>query len=119
MAKNEVYKRGDFLPLPVPADTASGAPVGIGGFVGVTQTAEGEGGHDEGYANVALCGVWDVSVTGAVASVGLPVYITSANALTTTRVANKLFGHAMETKAAGAGIIAVRVVGHNSGIAEA
>lgn len=119
MAKNEVFKRGDFLALPVTADTPSGSPVSVGGLVGVAQTAEGEGGHDEGFANVALCGVWDVSVTGAIASVGLPVYITSAYALTTTRVGNKLFGHAMETKAAGAGIIAVRVCGHNSGIVEA
>lgn len=118
MAKNEVFKRGDFLNLPVPADTASGAPVGIGGLVGVTQTAEGEGGHNEGYANVALTGVWDVPVTGAIASVGLPVYITGANVVTATRVGNKLFGHAMETKAAGTAVIRVRVCGHNSGIAE-
>jgi hypothetical protein len=56
-------------------------------------------------------GVFTVSVTGAIASVGLPVYITSATgALVVAPGAGiQLFGHALATKGAGAGNIPVRL----------
>jgi hypothetical protein len=49
--------------------------------------------------------------TGAIASVGLPVYITSATgALVVAPGADiQLFGHALATKGAGAGVIPVRL----------
>ena len=58
-----------------------------------------------GNATVALGGAFDVTVTGAVASVGLPVYINSSTyALVVAPGAGiQLFGHALQTKGAGAG----------------
>jgi predicted RecA/RadA family phage recombinase len=109
MARNEKFHDAERLSLPVPADTASGAPVLVGSLVGVTQTKEGGGGNDDGYATVWTKGAFDLSVTGAVASVGLPIYITSANALTTTATANTLFGYALATKGTGAGVIPVKI----------
>ena len=58
--KNEVFypnDPADKLSLPVPADTASGAPVLVGSLPGVTATAEGEGGNVDGNASVWLAGV--------------------------------------------------------------
>lgn len=115
MAKNEVYKYGDWLSLPVPAGTLSGDPRLVGHLAGVAQTAVAEGGNPAGHASMALTGVFDLSVTGAVASVGLPIYITSAHALTTTATGNHLFGHALATKAAAAGVIPVRLIGNSNG----
>jgi predicted RecA/RadA family phage recombinase len=115
MATNELYKYGDWISLPVPADLASGAPVLVGHLAGVAQTKEGEGGNADGFASIALTGAFNLSVTGAIASVGLPVYITAAHALTTTATANHLFGHALATKGAGAGVIPVRLVGNSNG----
>lgn len=109
MALNEVLRDADHLSLPVPADTPAGAPVKVGGLVGVTQTAEGEGGNTDGHATVWLKGAHALSVTGALAAVGTPVYITSSNTLTATATDNTLFGHALETKGSGAGVITVRV----------
>jgi hypothetical protein len=50
-------------------------------------------------------------VTGAIASVGLPVYITSATGalVVAPGVGIQLFGHALDTKGAGAGTIRVRL----------
>lgn len=107
MATNVHYAKGDNLSLPVPADTASGAPVHVGDLNGVAMTAEGEGGNASGSASVQLVGVFDLTVTGAVAAVGDPVYI-AAGALNVTNT-NPLFGHALATKAAAAGVIPVRV----------
>lgn len=115
MSTNEVKKYDDFLSLPVPADTPSGAPVLVGQLCGVTTTKEGEGGNADGFASVTLVGRHNLSVTGAIASVGLPVYITGANALTATASGNHLFGHALATKGSGAGVIPVRLCGHSNG----
>lgn len=109
MARNEKFHDAERLSLPVPADTASGAPVKVGSLVGVTQTKEGGGGNAENYATVWMKGAFDLSVTGAVASVGLPVYITSANALTMTATDNTIFGYALATKGSGAGVIPVKI----------
>lgn len=109
MATNTVFEDGDYLSLPVPTDTASGAPVKVGSLVGVTQTAEGEGvGNADGFASVMLKGVHDITVTGAVTNVGDPVYITSGNAVNVTNT-NTLFGYALETKGATAGVIRVKL----------
>jgi predicted RecA/RadA family phage recombinase len=105
--RNAVFNEATKLSLPVPNNTVSGAPVKVGSLIGVTATAEGEGGNAEGYASVWRQGAYDLSVTGAIASVGLPVYITSSNTLTATAGSDTLFGYALETKGAAAGVIRV------------
>lgn len=109
MATNTVFEDGDYLSLPVPASTASGAPVRVGGLNAVTQTAEGEGGNAAGFASCMLKGVHELDVTlAAAADAGDPVYITSANALTDTATGNSVFGHLVEDLAA-TGAARVRV----------
>lgn len=115
MAKNEVFNEGDQVSLPVTADTPSGSPVQVGELVGVALCKEGEGGNADGFATVALKGVYNVTVTGALATYGLPVYITSAYALVITTTGNRLFGHSMGTKAGGAGTVAVRLAHNGTG----
>lgn len=131
MAKNVVWKDADYLSLPVPTGTLSGSPVRIGSLNGLTQTDEGSveiaranaiapnystsngaSGNKAGWASVALKGAARVEVTGAIATVGLPVYIVTATnklVVTDNTGANPLFGHALGTKAAGAGDIIVRI----------
>lgn len=131
MAKNVVYKDADYLSLPVPTGMLSGSPVRIGGLNAVTQTDEGSveiaranaiapnystsngaSSNKAGWASVALKGAARLSVTGAVTVVGAPIYIvTSSNALVVTdnSGANPLYGHALGTKASGAGEIIVRI----------
>lgn len=115
MATNEVFKYGQWVSLPVTADTPSGSPVVVGELVGVAQTAEGEGGNADGFASVALEGAFEVQVTGAVASYGLPIHITSAYALDVTATGDRLFGHSLGTKGAALGPLVVRLVGHAHG----
>lgn len=107
MATNVHYAKGDNLSLPVPAGTTSGTPVHVGDLNGVAMTNVSEGGNPSGSASVQLVGVFDIEVTGAVANVGDPVYIASG-ALNVTNT-NPLFGHALATKGAAAGVIPVRV----------
>lgn len=109
MAINEKFRDADHLSLPVPADTAAGAPVRVGGLNGVTQTKDGEGGNPDGYATVWLKGAHEFTTAFAVASIGLPIYITSANALTEVSTGNSLYGHALTTKAAASGPLTVRI----------
>lgn len=109
MARNEVLRDGDHISLPVTADTPEGSPVIVGSIVGVAQTAEGEGGNPDGYASVLTKGVHEFTVTGAFASYGLPVYITSAYALTATSSGNTLFGYSMGTKGSGSGLLNVKI----------
>lgn len=122
MARNEVYKNADYLSLPVPTGTLSGAPVRIGGLNGVAQTNEASvdlagltptspyneapSSNEAGYASIALVGAFRIPVATTTAlAVGAPVYITPANALTTTDAsgANALFGHALSVKGTTAG----------------
>lgn len=107
MAKNRVYEDGKQLYLPVIAGVVSGGPVIVGMIPGVALTSR----DADGFATVQTDGVFNVSVTGAIASVGLPVYITSATgALVVAPGAGiQLFGHALATKGAGAGTIPVRI----------
>lgn len=120
MAKNEIYKEANNLSLPVPVGTKSGDPVRIGGLNGVAQVDEPTaylatltGGYNEspssnkpGYASIKLNGAHRFPVATATAlAVGAPVYITPANALTTTdnSGANALFGYALSVKGTTAG----------------
>lgn len=107
MAKNKRYEDTGTLYLPVIAGVVSGGPVVVGMIPGVATTDR----DADGFATVETAGTFDVSVTGAIASVGLPVYITSATgALVVAPGAGiQLFGHAMATKGAGAGTIPVRI----------
>lgn len=120
MAKTEHFRDCDTLSLPVPEGTKAGSPVKVGGITGVTETdrANGSGnpvlgsyafggGNADGYATVRTQGAHRLSVTGAVAAVGDPVYITSGNALNVTATGNTLFGYALATKGAAAGVIVV------------
>lgn len=127
MARNEVFKEANYLSLPVPTGTLAGSPLRIGGLNVVTQTAEASvivppmfpnyngpatpSSNEAGYASCALIGGFNfplASGTGAVA-VGDPIYITSGNVLTTTASGNQVYGHALSTKASGAGNVIVRL----------
>lgn len=113
MAKNEIYKYGQWVSLPVTADTPSGSPVLVGELVGVAQTKEGEGGNADGFASVALEGAFQVTVNGAIASYGLPIYIAPDYSLHSADAATRrYFGQSLGTKAAGAGLLTVRLAGH-------
>lgn len=113
MARNEVFRSGSKLSLPVSADLASGSPVRVANVInGVTQTKEGEGGNADGYATVWTEGVHSLSVTGTVGSIGLPIYINaSTGALGITATAGLyLFGYSMSLKSAsGAGDVDVLI----------
>ena len=109
MAVNEKFRYGDHLSLPVPTGVKSGAPVLVCALPGVAQTDEGGGGNAAGYATVWLHGVFDLTVGDAIDAVGKAVYITAAGALTNVATGNTLFGHALATKAAAAGVIPVKI----------
>jgi predicted RecA/RadA family phage recombinase len=110
MARNRVLARGNELTLPVLAGVVSGSPVVVGMLVGVALTSR------DGNCNAVIKtdGVWLVSVTGAVANVGAPIYINSVTyALTVAPgIGVQLWGHALDTKGAGTGTIRVRVAHH-------
>ena len=130
MAKNEVFKDSEGLSLLVPTGTKSGAALRIGILNAVAQTDEGSQtnsnyvfagvaqptggiGNAAGYASVKTTGSWILQVTGATtvtAGVLTPVYITSANALTTTASGNFLFGVALRAKSAPLGPVLVRIL---------
>ena len=107
MATNEAFDDADNLYLPVIAGVVSGSPVIVGMIPGVALGPR----DSANSAMVATKGAYKVSVTGAIATVGLPVYITSATgALVVAPGAGiQLFGHALATKAGGAGVIPVRL----------
>jgi hypothetical protein len=114
MARNEVFRDADYLSLPVPDGTVSGAAVRIGELNGVTATAEGGGGNSPGYASVWLRGAHDLLVaTSTTRGVGDPVYITAGGVLTPAsadgETDNGLFGHALSPKDAEPGLVSVRL----------
>lgn len=108
MAKNEHFRDADNLSLPVPDDTPTGTPVLVGELVGVTLTAEGEGGNDPGFATVRRKGAFRLEVAGA-RTVGQPVHITGSGSLTGTAGDNTLFGYALADKPSGSGVIPVAI----------
>jgi predicted RecA/RadA family phage recombinase len=110
MARNRVLETGKTLTLPVLAGTVSGSPVIAGMIPGVALTNRDSNGN----ATVQTDGVFLLSVTGALAAPGLPVYIVSATyALVVAPGAGiQLFGHSLDTKGAGAGNVRVRIAQH-------
>lgn len=114
MATNERYRDGDHLSLPVPSGMVSGSSVKVGSIMGVTQTDRASatnfgGGNPVGFATVWTEGVFDLTVVGAIANVGDPVYIVTAdNSLTATASGNTLFGYALATQA-GTGVVPVKI----------
>lgn len=103
-SKNNVIAQG--LPTGTAAGAKAGDPVRNGGLNGANLWGTGAGqGVPAGstYGMLALDGVivTDVNVGTAVKE-NDPIYITSANALTTTATGNTLFGYADEPSATGA-----------------
>lgn len=128
MATNERFRPGDKVSLPVPSGTKSGDPVRVGGLNAVAATDRAKvdvsptnangtpntsynygGGNPTDHASCWLDGAHEFTVAFAVASVGLPIYITSANALSATATDNQLYGHALTTKGAPSGPVTVRI----------
>lgn len=112
MAKNERFDAVGTLYLPVISGTVSGGPVCVGLLPGVAITDRDAAGN----ATVKTEGAFDLSVTGAMASVGLPVFINPATGALTVAAGTGLvvFGVNLATKGSGAGVIPVRV-GYPSG----
>lgn len=113
MAKNGRYPNALHIELTAPYDVASGAPVRVGSICGVAQIDAKAGER----VTVWLDGSWEVDVTGAVASEGLPIYITPAGALNVTATGNFLWGISLGTKAAAAGPLEVAPIGYTTQIA--
>lgn len=132
MATNETFRDADFLSLPVPSGTKSGAPLRLGAAAtglnvvattdrantsvpptnsdGTLNTAYNKGGgNPDGNASVVAKGAHVFTVDFAVANVLDPIYITSANALSGTASGNQLYGHALTTKTAPSGPLTVRI----------
>lgn len=115
MATNSRFGGNRTRSLPVASGVESGAPVKVGSLLGVALTDRGDGGNKPTHATVALDGGWDLSVTGALAAAGTPVYITSGGALTATATDNTVFGHSIPgatadgTKGSGAGVVTVEI----------
>lgn len=110
MATNEILRYADHVTLPVPSGTKTGDPVKVGSLVGVAQTDRDANGN----ATVWRKGSFELTVDGAVAAVGTPVYVagdgtTRITGLTATSTGNTLFGYAHATKGAASGPLAVIV----------
>lgn len=119
MAANEIHDTLHSISVPVPAETPAGVPVRLGALNGFTEGAEGSLiGTAAGHATVNFDGVFKVDVDGELAK-GDVVYITSANALTTTATGNHSFGVSISDKGAGVGpaVIAVAKFGVNAAAA--
>jgi len=105
MAKNMRLPEALHIELPVPSGTVSGDLVSVGAWRGVAQTDR----DARGNATVWINGSTLQTVSGAVATVGLPIYITGtgtslrAQAATATATGNTLIGYALGTKAAADG----------------
>lgn len=108
--KNQRYTNALHISVPAPRDVKSGDAVRVGSICGVAvhDAPSGE------KVTIWLDGSYDLTVTGALATVGLPVYITSTGALNTTATGNYLFGIALGTKAAAAGPVEVAPIGYTT-----
>lgn len=107
MAQNMRLGKALHISLPVPAYVKSGSPVAVGAFRGVAQNDR----DADGTATIWMDGSADLEVTGAVASVGLPIYIKVATGvLDVVATDNVLFGHSLGTKAAAKGILEVALL---------
>lgn len=106
MAKNMSLPKALHIELPVPSGVKSGNPVAVGAFRGVAQTDRDENGN----ATVWLDGSTVQTVSGAVASVGLPIYIKADRTLSAAATDAVLFGHALGTKAAADGPLEIALL---------
>lgn len=107
--------------LPVADGIASNSPVKVGSLIGVALTDKATTnkpvpGTKTGFATVALDGAFDVTVAGALAGAGTPVYIVAAdNTLTATVGSNTLFGYSVPgvtadgSKGSGSGLVTVEL----------
>ena len=115
MSTNNIYKPGDQLPAPVPANTKSGTALRLGGLNAVAITdraaastgpvnADGSlntaynsgGGNAGGNASVQFDGVHKVSVTSAAApTYGQAIHLAAAG-LTTTAGSDPLWGYSVD-----------------------
>ena len=115
MSTNNIYKPGDQLPAPVPANTKSGTALLLGGLNAVAITdravaavgpvnADGSlntaynrgGGNAGGNASVQFDGVHKVSVTSAAApTYGQAIHLAAAG-LTTTAGSDPLWGYSVD-----------------------
>lgn len=125
MATNIRFGGSKTRSLPVASGTKSGDPVKVGSLVGVAltdrqgDTGAAETGNKTGSATVALGGgsqgcAADLTVTGALAGAGTPVYIASNGSLTATSTDNTLFGYSIPgatdgSKGSGAGVVTVEL----------
>lgn len=111
MAANEVYAEAESLVLPVANTVVSGQAVIVGGLYGVALKDAYAGEDGNYYTTVKFCGVFRFQLAFTL-TVGQPVYITSAGALTATASGNTLFGHAIKPKTgAASGDAWVRIFG--------
>lgn len=131
MAKNEVFKVGAYLSLPVPTGAKAGSPVLIGdatkgGINAVLHTDEGSvtaadvfaasTGNEPGNASVALWGVWKLAIEGtATGAVGNTVYIGTATGeenklYVATGTGRQVFGKLVSAKGATAGQVALVLI---------
>jgi predicted RecA/RadA family phage recombinase len=105
MAKNMRLPEALHIELPVPANTVSGDLVAVGAWRGVAQTDR----DADGNATVWINGSTEQTVSGAVATKGLPIYIVGtgaslkADSATATATGNTLVGYSLGTKAAADG----------------
>lgn len=107
MATNQRYTNALHISVTAPYDVASGGAVRVGQINGVAQIAAKAGEP----VTIWLDGSHDLTVTGALVTEGLPVYITAAGVLNTTASATP-FGIALGTKAAAAGPVEVAPLGY-------
>lgn len=112
MAKNEVYRLGQYFPLPVPDGTDSGDPIRVGVLNGVAATGKGVEGNYPGNASFDNGGAWlvPVDIVTNPLTPGSAVYITGANVLTNVATGNKLWGAYIEDTAAAVGTQVLAVV---------
>lgn len=107
--QNQRYTNAKHIEVTFPYAREAGEPVRVGSICGVAvnKTANGERGV------IWLDGSYDLQVSGAVGSEGLPIYITNAGALNTTATGNYRFGTSLTTKAgAAAGTVEVVPIGY-------
>lgn len=108
--KNQRYTNAKHIELTAPYAVTAGSPIRVGSICGVAVNDIANGAR----GTVWLDGSYDVQVTGAVASEGLPIYITPAGALNTTATGNFLWGISLGTKAAAAGPLEVAPIGYTT-----
>lgn len=116
MATNTAFRPADNLSLPITGNTGSGTagavvsgdPVQVGSLNGVAVTDQDAEGNAADHATVALNGAFNLNVNGTVSAVGDPVFH-DGTATLTVDPSDSLFGHALETKGVGEGVIAVKI----------